>query len=146
MGKKTKWIILVILLLGGYLVFSGSDKSPIVQIMDRYLWTKSVMFIMAPSPDHPKVSYQHQIMANLPEIGRRKIVVIDVFSDQMVRINGEVKPHIGSHQFYNHLRADKQNFQVLLFRKDGEFERSYPIGIPYIELRHFLSRESRYRK
>lgn len=146
MGKKTKWIILTILFLSGYLIFSGSDKLPIVQIMDRYLWTKSVMFIMAPSPDHLKVGYQHQIIADLPETERRKIVMIDVFSDQVVRIDGAAKPHIGSQQFYDHLRVDKQDFQVLLFRKDGELERAYPIGIPYIELRHFLSRESRYRK
>lgn len=137
MKKYFKILFGILMCIGLVVFYDPQEKSPFQIIMDESLWTKSVLFIVTPSPQAHAFRQQKRHIDMLAQELRDHVRVVEIISHQMVRIDAKIKPNIGTQSFYKVLKIDNDGFQSILFGKNGErvFQKESAITTEELKLR-----------
>ena len=88
--------------------------------LGNYLWKKRPLLLFAPSPNSPMYrSVSDSLSAHLDQIQERHIVIIEVFENGLVRIDGKSDSRRTPESFRQQFSAKKGELTAILVGKDG---------------------------
>ena len=90
-----------------------------VELSD-YLWKKRPLLLFAPSPNSPVYrSVPDSLSAHLDQIDDRHMVIIEVFENGLVRIDGKSDSRHTAESFRQRFSAEEGELTAILVGKDG---------------------------
>ena len=90
-----------------------------VELSD-YLWKKRPLLLFAPSPSSPMYrSVPDNLSANLDQIVDRHMVIIEVFENGMIRIDGKSDSRNSTASLRQRFSAEEGGLTAILVGKDG---------------------------
>lgn len=94
----------------------GKDKDT----LKAYLWKNRPLILFAQSPDNPAyLGFHHNLTAQNDEIIDRHMVIIEIFENGLVRIDGDLDKHLNADSLRRRFSAQKGQLTSILIGKDG---------------------------
>lgn len=88
--------------------------------LGNYLWKKRPLLLFAPSPNSPMYrSVSDSLSAHLDQIQERHMVIIEVFQNGLVRIDGKSDSRRTAESFRQQFSAKEGELTAILVGKDG---------------------------
>jgi len=88
--------------------------------LGNYLWKKRPLLLFAPSPNSPMYrSVSDSLPAHLDQIQERHMVIIEVFQNGLVRIDGKSDSWRTAESFRQQFSAKEGELTAILVGKDG---------------------------